>query len=200
MRILKGKEEDKKALKKEKNMATKRDREILNAVVNPLLPLGEAVFDDDDIVPEDLKDIEEKIDTKTYRDSRGFEREAIREAEAGNIATSFALINQALDLTPERPSCYNNRAQIHRLNADVKSAQEDLNQALKISKGQGRTGCQAYCQRGMIYRLEGRNEEAKNDFEIEAALASMNPYAAMCNQMLKNVFSSLENGSNEVED
>ena len=63
------------------------------------------------------------------RDSRGFEREAIREAEAGNIATSFALINQALDLTPERPSCYNNRAQIHRLNADVKSALEDLNQA-----------------------------------------------------------------------
>ena len=54
-------------LKKEKNMATKRDREILNAVVNPLLPLGEAVFDDDDIVPEDLKDIEEKVDTKTYR-------------------------------------------------------------------------------------------------------------------------------------
>ena len=48
-------------------MATKRDREILNAVVNPLLPLGEAVFDDDDIVPEDLKDIEEKVDTKTYR-------------------------------------------------------------------------------------------------------------------------------------
>ena len=34
----------------------------------------------------------------------------------------------------------------------------------------------------------------------KAALASMNPYAAMCNQMLKNVFSSLENGSNEVED
>ena len=54
-------------LKKEETMATKRDREILNAVVNPLLPLGEAVFDDDDIVPEDLKDTEEKIDTKTYR-------------------------------------------------------------------------------------------------------------------------------------
>ena len=34
----------------------------------------------------------------------------------------------------------------------------------------------------------------------KAALASMNPYAAMCNQMLKNVFSSLENGANEVED
>ena len=62
---------------------------------------------------------------------------------------------------------------------------------------------------GMIHRLEGRDEDAKNDFELavqlgstfaKSALASMNPYAAMCNQMLKNVFSALEKGANEVED
>ena len=47
-------------------MATKRDREILNALVNPLLPLGEAVFDDNDKLPQDLKDIGEK-DTQIYR-------------------------------------------------------------------------------------------------------------------------------------
>ena len=63
------------------------------------------------------------------RDSRGLEREAIGEADAGNISASFALINRAIALTPERPSCYNNRAQIHRLNTDIKSALEDLNQA-----------------------------------------------------------------------
>lgn len=61
----------------------------------------------------------------------------------------------------------------------------------------------------MIHRLEGRDDEAKVDFEkaaklgsafAKSALASMNPYAAMCNQMLKNVFNALENGVNEVED
>ena len=50
---------------------------------------------------------------------------------------------------------------------------------------------------GMIHRREGRNEEARQDFEkasemgsnfAKSALTAMNPYAAMCNQMLKNVF------------
>ena len=47
-------------------MATKRDREILNAIVNPLLPVGEAVFDDEQKVPQELNDNEE-IDTQEYR-------------------------------------------------------------------------------------------------------------------------------------
>ena len=34
----------------------------------------------------------------------------------------------------------------------------------------------------------------------KSALTAMNPYAAMCNQMLKNVFHALEEGSNQVED
>ncbi len=60
----------------------------------------------------------------------------------------------------------------------------------------------------MIYRLEGRDAEARTDFEAAAGLGSnfaksvlvaMNPYSAMCNQMLKNVFSALEKGSSEVE-
>ena len=51
---------------------------------------------------------------------------------------------------------------------------------------------------GMIHRLEGRDDLARKDFDSAAqlgssfaksALAAMNPYAAMCNQMLKNVFS-----------
>ena len=47
-------------------MATKRDREILNAIVNPLLPVGEAVFDDEEKLPQNLKDVDE-LDTKLYR-------------------------------------------------------------------------------------------------------------------------------------
>ena len=61
----------------------------------------------------------------------------------------------------------------------------------------------------MIYRLEGRDDLARSDFEsatelgskfAKSALAAMNPYAAMCNQMLKNVFTALEQGSETVDD
>ena len=62
---------------------------------------------------------------------------------------------------------------------------------------------------GMIYRLEGRDDLARCDFDsasqlgskfAKSALAAMNPYAAMCNQMLKNVFTALEQGSETVDD
>ncbi len=43
-------------------MATARDRLILNAIVNPLLPLGEGVFDDDKLLPDELKDNEPNTD------------------------------------------------------------------------------------------------------------------------------------------
>ena len=61
----------------------------------------------------------------------------------------------------------------------------------------------------MIHRREGRNEEARQDFEkasamgsnfAKSALTAMNPYAAMCNQMLKNVFQALEEGAHQVAD
>ena len=62
----------------------------------------------------------------------------------------------------------------------------------------------------MIHRLEGRDDLAKADFEsamqlgsafAKSMIASMNPYAAMCNQMLKNVFTALEKGTpDDIED
>ena len=47
-----------------------------------------------------------------FRDSRGLEREAIREAEAGNLRASLLFLNQAISLTPNRASCYNNRHEL----------------------------------------------------------------------------------------
>ena len=47
-------------------MATQRDREILNAIVNPLFPVGEAVFDDADQIPVTLQD-EEVDNTEEYK-------------------------------------------------------------------------------------------------------------------------------------
>ena len=66
-----------------------------------------------------------------------------------------------------------------------------------------RAAKQAYCQRGLIYKRNGRDEEAMSDFNTAAEMGSgfaksvlvqLNPYAAMCNKMLKDVFSKLEEG------
>ena len=66
---------------------------------------------------------------------------------------------------------------------------------------------QAYCQRGLIYRRNGREQEAMSDFKMAADLGSefaqsvlveLNPYAAMCNKMLRDVFSKLEDGLEAV--
>lgn len=50
-------------------MASTRDRQILNAIVNPLLPVGEAIFDDEEKLPSDLKDLveDEQGDSPTLR-------------------------------------------------------------------------------------------------------------------------------------
>ena len=43
-------------------MSNQHDRQILNSVVNPLLPLGEGVYDDENQVPKDLQDEEVETD------------------------------------------------------------------------------------------------------------------------------------------
>ena len=62
-------------------------------------------------------------------------------------------MTQAIALTPERASCYNNRAQIHRFNSNIDLAMADLNKAILLCKGQERSACQAFCQRGKLATL-----------------------------------------------
>jgi hypothetical protein len=52
---------------------------------------------------------------------------------------------------------------------------DDLNMALKLSKGKGNTACQAFTQRGCILRKLGKDDEARADFEAAARLGS--PFA-----------------------
>jgi hypothetical protein len=83
----------------------------------------------------------------------------------------------------------------------VSAAVADLNEAVSVSGGQGRSGCQALCQRGILNRKEGQDDLARADFEAAAKLGSqfakmqlieLNPYAALCNQMLHDVMGKLQ--------
>ena len=102
-----------------------------------------------------------------------------------------------------RASSYNNRAQALRLAGRRDSALADLDRAIQLTAGKGQVGARALCQRGVLHRREGRDDDALDDFKTAAVhgsgfaksmMVEMNPYAAMCNSMLKTMFTALQEG------
>lgn len=125
-------------------------------------------------------------------------------AENGDIKKSIEMLTKAINMSPGCPSLFNNRAQAYRLLNNLDEALSDLNNAINLCGKRGRTGCQAYAQRGQIYLYWGKKAEAIEDFKIAASLGSgfakailtqLNPYAAMCNQMLGEVFAKYRQGT-----
>ncbi|XP_052324703.1 tetratricopeptide repeat protein 36 isoform X3 [Oncorhynchus keta] len=148
------------------------------------------------------------------------EMEGVAAAEAGDLPTALEWFSQAIDTLPQRASGYNNRAQTRRLQEDTEGALEDLEviimcgfcippgaledleRAIALSGGVGRTACQALVQRGLLLRLACQDDKAREDFKRAAVLGSefarqqvvvLNPYAALCNRMLTEVINKLRN-------
>ncbi|XP_049778970.1 tetratricopeptide repeat protein 36 [Schistocerca gregaria] len=179
-------------------MSTQHDREILDTIFNPLGPLADKL--PDEATDESVKDEEDESDP-TVKAAKQLEMDAVTLAESGNIEAAINLFTKAIATAPSRPSAYNNRAQAYRLGGKISEAVADLNLAIQLSNGRGKSGCQALCQRGIIHRKEGNDDLAKEDFKAAANLGSkfakhqlveMNPYAALCNQMLHDVMKKLQ--------
>ncbi|CAD6195578.1 unnamed protein product [Caenorhabditis auriculariae] len=176
-------------------MATAHDRAVLNQILNPLLPNSDGL--------DEVKHEEVVIEHEGFARSVELEREGVRLAESGKSADAIAVFSKAIESCPVNPSAYNNRAQAYRLNEQIEEALADLNEALKLGNEKGKAACQAFVQRGSIYRLQGNDDKAREDFQAAAELGSsfakmqlvtLNPYAAMCNKMLSDVFSNMKNG------
>ncbi|XP_064642180.1 tetratricopeptide repeat protein 36-like [Lineus longissimus] len=181
---------------------SQHDNAILNTIFNPNLPITE------DLLEPVAEVTEYEPESAEIKESKRLELEGVQAAEKGDIQTALHFFCQAIEVSPERASCYNNRAQALRLQGVTQGALSDLNKAIELSEGKGKVACQSFTQRGLIERLEGHNEKALNDFKIAANLGgsfakqqviAMNPYAAMCNQMLGEVFSRMRAGEN-IED
>ena len=76
-------------------MANSRDRQILNSIINPLLPIGEGVHDLEQEcfasnLEDEISDREETIISKQY------EKEGIDCAEKGHIEEAIVLFGQGL--------------------------------------------------------------------------------------------------------
>ncbi|KAJ6647900.1 Tetratricopeptide repeat protein 36 like [Pseudolycoriella hygida] len=146
-----------------------------------------------------LSDPPEEIN-ESIIDSIAFETKAIIATHENKYQEAINLFQAAIDAAPFRPSVYNNRAQTMRLLNDDAGALSNLNKALELAPA-GRTKCQALCQRGLLFRKQEKINDAKLDFTEAAKLGSkfarsqlieINPYAALCNQMLREAFDKLK--------
>lgn len=84
---------------------------------------------------------------------------------------------------------------------NISEAMENLDMAIELSQGIGKAASQAYCQRAMLHTVMGQEDKAFKDWESSAKLGNSfarsqliqrNPYAALCNKMLNEVFQSLK--------
>merc|ERR1712226_340935 len=140
-------------------MTTRGDREVLNSILNPNLPLGEAVYDPE----EQVEEVNVEEDSKEILDA---EKEAVQAAEKGDLSSALTLFDKLVELNPERPSSYNNRAQALRMVGRPDSALKDLDTAIQLSKGKGKAGSNALCQRGVLLkRREGTTMRWKTSRE-----------------------------------
>lgn len=81
-------------------------------------------------------------------------------------------------------------------------ALDDLQKAIELShETHPLTKCRAYCQRGIIKRKVNDTEGARDDYNEAAKLGSkfarqqlvdINPYAQLCNQMVKQLLTDLQ--------
>ncbi|KAI1728454.1 TPR repeat domain-containing protein [Ditylenchus destructor] len=180
-------------------MSTIRDKAVLNLILNPVMPTQDWDQTSETNTDSNLSHL------PNYEESEQIQMEGIKLAESGNFEEALKKFDEAIRLCPENPSPYNNRAQVLRLqeNADIEGAITDLNRAIELSGSKGKSAAQAFSQRALIHQLRGDNDSAKDDYESAAALGStfaktqlvaLNPYAAMCNAMLADVFAKTQRG------
>ncbi|MED6294390.1 Tetratricopeptide repeat protein 36 [Characodon lateralis] len=180
-------------------MASAHDKAVLQAIFNPTTPFGDVPGLNQE---EELIDNDSGFDTELLKQVKELEMRGVSAAETGELQAALQLFSQAVHILPQRASAYNNRAQALRLLGDTAGALQDLDRAVSLSGGSGRSACQALVQRGLLRRLACQNDEARMDFEKAAALGSefahqqavlLNPYAALCNKMLAEVINNLRN-------
>lgn len=175
---------------------SKHDTHILNAILNP----GGVQYQDID-EPQITNDEDEY--SEENQAARELELNAVTAANNDNLNEAINLLTKAINISPKCASCYNNRAQALRLKGDLKGAKEDLDKAIALSSGCTKAACQAYTQRAIIKRYEGFEDEAMVDFKLAAHLGgtyakemcvALNPYAALCSNMLASVFQKIREG------
>lgn len=127
-------------------------------------------------------------------------------AEKDQLEEAEKVLNDAIAKYPGVASAFNNRAQVRQFLRNHDGALSDLEEAIKLSSSRSPrdvlTLRQALTQRGILRRLEGKDDEARKDLEQAADLGSavakqeatkLNPYAASCNEMMVQMMAQFAN-------
>ncbi|KAH8339350.1 hypothetical protein KR074_012583 [Drosophila pseudoananassae] len=180
---------------------SKHDQQVLESIFNPLELSGFPGANSFVPCESELTDGCVEPESDAVKASKDLEHRAISSSEKGDVPEALDLFQKALNLS-ERASVLNNRAQTLRLAKRDQEAMDDLNRALSLANEiEVRTKCHAHCQRGILYRKLDNLDAARSDFEAAAQLGSkfareqlveINPYAALCNQMLRQAFDQLK--------
>ncbi|XP_028163262.1 tetratricopeptide repeat protein 36-like [Ostrinia furnacalis] len=170
---------------------SERDRAVLRSIFDPTATIGDVV-DDGDNFEEEVEPATDEVKQSTALCTQG-----VQLAEAGKLDEALQLLNKAVEAAPARPAAYNDRAQLLRLMQKDDEAMADLDRALQLTEGsKSRARALTLCQRGVLLRKRGLDDAARADFAAAAELGSgfakkqiveLNPYAALCNQMLSQV-------------
>ncbi|XP_050560169.1 tetratricopeptide repeat protein 36 homolog [Spodoptera frugiperda] len=174
---------------------SERDKAVLRSIFDPTATIAADVVEDaaaDKFVEDD-----EEPTTEAFKKSIALSAEGVRLAEAGKLDDALAAMSRAVQVAPDRAAAYNDRAQLLRMMMKDDDAMADLNRALDLTQGKKtRARALALCQRGVLLRKQGNDDEARAVFTEAAKLGSsfakkqvveLNPYAALCNQMLSQV-------------
>ncbi|XP_004925180.1 tetratricopeptide repeat protein 36 isoform X2 [Bombyx mori] len=170
---------------------SERDRAILRSIFDPTATIGDVADDGDTFAEED------EDSSEIYLKAKELCAKGVKLAEGGQSEAALKLFNESIELAPDRAAGYNDRAQLYRLLERDDEALHDLQRALEITEGKKtRARALTLCQQGVLLRKKGSDDEAKKVFEEAAKLGSgfakkqvveLNPYAALCNQMLSQV-------------
>jgi len=185
----------------EENLCS-RDLSILNLIFDRSFVEKEVKDYKQPVIDEsDSKDIEEE-NSEAVLSSRKLELEGVELAEAGKLEEALEKFNNSVEIAKQRPSPYNNRAQLYRFIEKDDLALLDLSRSIELcGESFNLTKCRALCQRGIIKRkffcdLTG----ARDDFNESAKLGSrfarqqlieLNPYAQLCNQMVTKLLTEM---------
>ncbi|XP_020281771.1 tetratricopeptide repeat protein 36 homolog isoform X2 [Pseudomyrmex gracilis] len=177
---------------------SENDKAVLNTIFDPLFVFPQFSEEQAKFEKGNTETTDDLEETRLELHVLDIVKKAIVCAETKNFDESFRLFDEALRQAPKSASILNDRAQALRLANRNEEALEDLNLAVELSKGNGKVGVQALCQRGALYRWMKQDDDARMDFAraakagssfAKSQLVALNPYAAMCNSMLCEIMS-----------
>eukprot|EP00056_Hartaetosiga_gracilis_P009854 m.143536 g.143536 ORF g.143536 m.143536 type:complete len:227 (+) comp13207_c0_seq10:2331-3011(+) len=177
------------------------EEDVLHAIFNPEMPFGAprettTQRDDDDLLV-DYTEEEKAVDEAVKAE----EKEAVRLAEDQKCKEALAIFDKLVSQHPERAKGYNNRAQLHQLMGNKEAALKDVDFAIQNCRLSRGVAQRVFAQRGALKRLCHDDEGARLDFEMAGKYGNawakqqavlLNPYAAMCNQMLTQALNKMK--------